>query len=491
MHTLLIVEDEKMIRQGIKAMIQRSGVPVDTILECGNGEMALEILKTQVVDVMFTDIRMPKMDGIELVKAMQDLPNKPLTVAVSGYDEFSYAVEMLRAGVREYILKPVDRDKIKEILTTLDEEIKEKHVRNVNTRTIGCQQIKHMIWDDDVTDAEVAAIASEYGDTFFTDGYFVVCLDNRPGDMKVDEDHVYINNLGDFEIYILKAEVLNKYKLQEWRTRYIGISRLHTDFVEIKDAYNEARKARIEAFWLEKLQIDYDELLAFTKFEEKLQAETISSYIQMLGTDKVEQAMKNLRSIFWNARRDIDHFNLDEQLVSFLSELSETYDAVLHAESERIEKFKHLYAFKNIGFYENEFMGWLDKFTESLNHKFEDYKNKQKIQQAVMYVRENYDKDLNMAVVSNHISMNYSLFSYAFKQYTGTNFVAFLKDIRMNKAKELLEKTDMRIVEISQKIGYENEKHFMKIFKASYGVSPTEYRKNMQFKKDIPESVEE
>ncbi|MCR5255552.1 MAG: response regulator [Acetatifactor sp.] len=491
MHTLLIVEDEKMIRQGIKAMIQRSGVPVDTILECGNGEMALEILKTQVVDVMFTDIRMPKMDGIELVKAMQDLPNKPLTVAVSGYDEFSYAVEMLRAGVREYILKPVDRDKIKEILTTLDEEIKEKHVRNVNTRTIGCQQIKHMIWDDDVTDAEVAAIASEYGDTFFTDGYFVVCLDNRPGEMRVDEDHVYINNLGDFEIYILKADVLNKYKLQEWRTRYIGISRLHTDFVEIKEAYNEAKKSRIEAFWLEKLQIDYDELLAFTKFEEKLQAESISSYIQMLGTDKVEQAMKNLRSIFWNARRDIDHFNLDEQLISFLSELSETYDAVLHAESERIEKFKHLYAFKNIGFYENEFMGWLDKFTESLNHKFEDYKNKQKIQQAVMYVRENYDKDLNMAVVSNHISMNYSLFSYAFKQYTGTNFVAFLKDIRMNKAKELLEKTDMRIVEISQKIGYENEKHFMKIFKASYGVSPTEYRKNMQFKKDIPESTEE
>ena len=74
MHTLLIVEDEKMIRQGIKTMVQRSKVPVDNILECNNGEMALEILKMQHVDVMFTDIRMPKMDGITLVKAMQDLP---------------------------------------------------------------------------------------------------------------------------------------------------------------------------------------------------------------------------------------------------------------------------------------------------------------------------------------------------------------------------------------------------------------------------------
>ena len=84
MKTLLLVEDEKLIRRGIKAMIQRSGVPVDNILECGNGEMALEILKMQKVDVMFTDIRMPKMDGIALVKAMQELPNAPLTVAVSG-----------------------------------------------------------------------------------------------------------------------------------------------------------------------------------------------------------------------------------------------------------------------------------------------------------------------------------------------------------------------------------------------------------------------
>ena len=87
-----------------------------------------------------------------------------------------------------------------------------------------------------------------------------------------------------------------------------------------------------------------------------------------------------------------------------------------------------------------------------------------------------------MAVVSNYISMNYSLFSYAFKQYTGTNFVNFLKDLRMQEAKRLLETSDMRVNEISQAVGYENEKHFMKIFKATLGVSPTEYRKNIQLK---------
>ena len=95
MKTVLIVEDEKMIRQGIKTMVQRSGIPVEIIMECNNGQMALEILQNQQVDVMFTDIRMPKMDGIELVSQIQKLPAKPLVVVISGYDDFSYAVEML------------------------------------------------------------------------------------------------------------------------------------------------------------------------------------------------------------------------------------------------------------------------------------------------------------------------------------------------------------------------------------------------------------
>ena len=88
-----------------------------------------------------------------------------------------------------------------------------------------------------------------------------------------------------------------------------------------------------------------------------------------------------------------------------------------------------------------------------------------------------------MAVVSNYISMNYSLFSYSFKQYTGSNFVNYLKEIRMREAKKLLTETDMKIIEISQAVGYDNEKHFMKIFKATCRVSPTEYRHNAYLSK--------
>ncbi len=137
MKTVLIVEDEKLIRQGLKTMIMRSGVPVETVIECCNGEMALEILREQEIEVMFTDIRMPKMDGIELVQKMQSFEHVPLTVAVSGYDDFTYAVEMMRNGVREYLLKPIERDKIKEILFKLNEEIENRKEDEINQQKNG------------------------------------------------------------------------------------------------------------------------------------------------------------------------------------------------------------------------------------------------------------------------------------------------------------------------------------------------------------------
>lgn len=116
MKSLLIVEDEKMIRHGIATMAQRCSVEIEGIIECRNGEEALEILREESIDVMFTDIRMPKMDGIQLVKEIEMIKNRPDIVVISGYDDFNYAVEMLKHGVSDYILKPVKRDKIEEIL---------------------------------------------------------------------------------------------------------------------------------------------------------------------------------------------------------------------------------------------------------------------------------------------------------------------------------------------------------------------------------------
>ena len=190
MNTVLIVEDEKMIRQGIKSMVQRSGVPVDVIMECNNGEVAWEVLKQQHVDVMFTDIRMPKMDGIELVKLASTLQNPPMMVAISGFDDFTYAVEMLRAGVREYILKPVEREKVSAILHKFQEELDGKSEVVEHEKNIGRQQIKQLLTSEDIPEEEMHSFEIRYEDLFFKTPY-VVCI-SEPGGVSDPDGNVIV-----------------------------------------------------------------------------------------------------------------------------------------------------------------------------------------------------------------------------------------------------------------------------------------------------------
>ena len=199
MKTVLIVEDEKLIRQGIRTMIQRSGVPVEVIMECSNGEMALEVLKEQEIDVMFTDIRMPKMDGIELVQKMQECGHVPLTVAISGYDDFSYAVEMLRNGVREYILKPIERDKITEILKKLDDEIAYNREKQKTKQRLGYQQMKHLMLLAQTTEDELSVLETQYANQFawdFHEENYVVCCQNMRERTRIREEHyMYLRDI--------------------------------------------------------------------------------------------------------------------------------------------------------------------------------------------------------------------------------------------------------------------------------------------------------
>ncbi|MDE7204487.1 MAG: AraC family transcriptional regulator, partial [Lachnospiraceae bacterium] len=209
----------------------------------------------------------------------------------------------------------------------------------------------------------------------------------------------------------------------------------------------------------------------------------IRQIVQMTGTDKISGALKMVELFIGEMKRDRHSGHVLEKSVDmFVEEMLRTYQNVLQGEEKELLRFQNIYQFANIDELMEELTGWMIGFHEKIDTEFDDYKNKSKMKQALAYIEENYDKDLNMAVISNYVSMNYSLFSYAFKQYTGKNFVNYLKALRVNEAKRLLEETDMRVIEISQKVGYENEKHFMKLFKSQCGVSPTEYRKNMQFR---------
>lgn len=479
MNTLLIVEDEKMIRQGIKSIIQRSGVPVQNIMECNNGQIALEILESQRVDVMFTDIRMPKMNGIELVEAMQKLEHKPLTVAISGYDDFTYAVQLLRMGVREYILKPVEREQIIEILKKLEKELEEKNRNYQEIKKIGCQQLKYMILNANITKQEVQTVTKRFEKQLLDKEYVVCCLENTGEEAEESKSWICLGEIEDNCVYIVEKENKDFLLKNELQDSYVGISGLYLGAASLRKAYEEAKAARIEAFLNGSHEVEYqDEIL---RQGGELNVEKMHQIAQMIGTNKITEALKMVEQYFGEVSRERYSGQVLEQSINVLiDEILHIYRNVLQEETELL-RFRNIFRFSQKDELMEELTGWMIGFHEKLDSEFDDYKNKSRIEEALAYIKDNYSQDLNMAVVSNHVSMNYSFFSYAFKQYTGKNFVNYLKELRMNEAKRLLAETDMRVIEISQQIGYENEKHFMKTFKKECGVSPTEYRKNMLF----------
>lgn len=480
MNTLLIVEEDKSIRQMIRTSVRRSGIVVSNIMECGDGHAALEILEKRRVDVMITDIILPKTDGIELVRKMQKLAHKPLVVVASGCDDFACAVQMLRLGVRDYIMKPIEREELIEILRRLDLEIDENRRNMRELRTIGCQQLKYMILNENIPEHEVQTVTRSFEKQLLDQEYVLCCLENVGGEDEDSESYLCLGEIEHNRIYIVRRDNKEFLLKNELRDCHVGVSQVHCGVTQLRTAYREAHTARKEAFLKVRHKVEYSgEVPAGRGVPDEKKLLRIA---QMIGTDKITSALKMVEQYFAKLKRE--EYSCDVLYLSvnmLIDEISRIYRNVLLEDEKELNSFRDIYRFAQSEELMEELTGWMIGLREKISESFDDYKNRSKVDKALAYIQANYDKDLNMAVVSNHVSMNYSLFSYAFKQYTGQNFVSYLKEIRMNEAKRLLAGTDMRVIEISRRVGYENEKHFMKTFKSQNGVSPTEYRKNMQF----------
>jgi two-component system response regulator YesN len=478
---LLIVEDEKLIRQGINVMVKRSDVNIEEILECKNGEEAYKILNDVKVDVMITDVRMPKMDGIELVKKIQNLEDKPQIIVVSGYDEFNYAVEALRQGVREYILKPIEREKINAILVKINEELEDKKAKSSVIKQIENQQLKYLILNQKITEEEIHAIEKQFSTLFFKERY-LVCQCNSSMDLNIHNEKVIVlKDADDYFVIIADEEELSSLLKNELKNYSVGISKVHEGIRELREGYLESIHARKEAF-VKCVSVCYYQ-------DKDYKYETVPDnfadhFVQLFGTAKIDGSLSKLSRIQYNAKNNkISPEKLLEVTEQILIRLIETYQRIIEFDMMEFNKLKDPLHYKDSDEYFSLFFQWIRRMQQVIIDEFNDYRNKEKINTAVRYIHENYSKNLNMAVVSNYISMNYSLFSLNFKEYTGMNFVNYLKKIRIDEAKKLLQDTEEKVLDISQAVGYDNEKSFMKVFKSVCGVSPTEYRKNIHMGK--------
>lgn len=481
MRTLLLVEDEKLIRKGIRSMIERSGVQVEEIIECNNGEAALEVLKSREIDVMFTDIRMPKMNGIALVEKASELEHVPLIAAISGFGDFDYAVGMLRNGVKEYILKPVDRNEITKVLNKFEDELSKMADEYNSKQKSAMQQLKYMLFDENVTNLEIESICVDVHKYFPVKDFVVFCFSNNDDDFDLTEPdkYYYIQGYDYLNIIIANAEYKTEV-LKKLEHYYIGVSRVYYNFLDVKQAFCEAAQMRKTAFETCSKVIDAQDY-TIPEQEYEYGVKVMMQTANLICSNKLEEAIEQLNFFAdgVKARKySIDEFQ--EQMKIIISTTMKVYKNSLKNKENEVMELLDVFSFQTIDEYMDVVCGWIKNFYELVSTDLDEHKTNMKMQKAIDFIKENFATDLNMAVVSNHISMNYSLFSYTFKQYTGMNFVNYLKNLRVGEAKKLLTETEMKVNQISRTVGYEHEKHFMKTFKQVTGLTPSQYRHNLR-----------
>jgi len=115
-YKILLVDDEMVFRKGIGAMLRKSDFSIGQISEAVDGCEAMELLERDNFDIVITDIRMPRMDGLMLCKCMREKGIRPAVIIMSGYDDFKYAQRAIQYGVSDYVLKPVSQKKLTEVL---------------------------------------------------------------------------------------------------------------------------------------------------------------------------------------------------------------------------------------------------------------------------------------------------------------------------------------------------------------------------------------
>lgn len=475
MKTLLIVEDEKKIRQGIRSMALRSGVQIGRIVECMDGERALEIIKTESIDVMITDIRMPRMDGITLVKSMQSCRQPPLTIVLSGYDDFTYAVELMRCGIREYILKPVDREQLFAALRKMDAELLKRQAALEKTLKLNRQQLKYLMLNREITKEELDVITEQFTQSLFRHDYIVCCAALGFKDDHLPDGILSLGTVESMAVYLAES-VWREYILEEGLCGPgTGISLPHRELGDVRAAFEEAAHARRTSFKKNLPSAVFDGKIILGA---QLHEEEMERILHLLNTGRAEEAVKKMEQIALGVSSgviDINDYACKAKALTEAVSLRLSHFAA--ASSIAWEPVRNVFFHPYIRDHLEAFKTCVSTLCGQIKNEEELSRTNEKIRLALTYMQENYHTGLNMATVSNHISMNYSQFSNAFKEYTGVNFVNYLQDLRMAKAKHLLRTTDMKVFEISWKVGYLNEKHFMKTFRAVCGISPTEYRR--------------
>ncbi len=470
MISIVIADDEKLIRAGIKKIIKDNiEVPLE-IFEAKNGSEALELCKTENPNVLITDIRMPILDGVELMKSVSQLEVKPTIIVLSGFDDFVYAKAAIQNGAMSYILKPVDK---KELIISVQQAISEYQKEQQKNN----EQALRSIIDEGRIDYKLGIDNSK-----FPNGYYCLCIMGKHSRQYVEETfkssgYYTLESKKNYECIVIPRETkLMLDSAASITNQTIGVSNSSDNLSALRTYKKQAFIAMLNSFFNPSIQITYyaeDVSIDYSKIDE-LYEHSLAKLTIASNDDVQKQVNKFLDfTSFGEKEKPFALEYLYNRICSSLFVRYPSYtqnDSYLQLKSIMIE---NIWQYQHISEWTICVMDYFIYLAALL--KKQNIENPH-IEKALEYIHQNFSKNINMAMVANQVNINYTWFSEKFKEHTGVNFNEYIKKIRIDEACRLLEKGCYKIYEVAERSGFSDPKYFAKIFKESTGFSPGEWK---------------
>ncbi len=497
---ILIVDDEKIEREGLKYLLSMDEGQ-RKVFEASNGKQALQILRTEEIQLLLTDIKMPHMDGLELSrKAKEEKPDLQVVI-FSGYSDFSFAQEAIRYGVTEYILKPVDPDDFHSVIKKVEQKIntqKQKEIREQKEQNFLQQYfLQNYLYSgdkeilnkaEDLIDLEKweswhCGILIETNQVFFD-----TSVDELQEELQKElHRKFYYLNLNGRQSLLLFQDVYCDYQLiarhiytflkRNYRNHfYLAVSRKFEGHECLPEILNQLEQQMEEKFYHPEKHIYSSDEDALNMNAGEVQD---SQLMQMISEDisrkDVEQLWKHFECLKLKYH-DNTQFSAMYIKFVFSNVIQELHQENQFAGEHRLEKeIEKLYNCQNIMEILKVTEENIQEYQKFLEQSMNESRNE--VSTVKNYIYQHYEEDLNLEMLAEKVYLSSGYLSFIFKKETGMNLNRFIRVFRMEKAKELLCSTNMKVAQVSEKVGFANVSYFCRSFREYYGSSPESYRK--------------
>ncbi|WFR58871.1 response regulator transcription factor [Anaerocolumna sp. AGMB13025] len=512
MYTVLIADDEAIIRRGLKKILDWETLGFKIIGEASNGVETLSYINKNNPDIVLIDIKMPGMDGLEVLSRARSNKYKGKVIILSGYSDFKYAQEAIRYDVKYYLTKPIDVNELKTALSSLLEQIKEESSHRLTVNHYKEKAENTILLDLLQGTADLTSI--NFDDLHMTSTIYQVLIYEKYSRniadityhfselLKVtnqDNSSFHSVNAGNNEVIILKGEFAIQ-KFNEFLNRFerelkpqkgspldslfIAYGRTVTSPKDIHISYKDSSALLQRRFFCEVDQhtIGYKQLPvnnsnAYYMTHDLLldYCSRLVAYIQSFNRKAVADTLHNLEIKLYNSEDSIHNIKLF--LTDLFIEIKDKLNNLYSTKKLTIPTNTQIIDFIQTKNYLYEIFLFFTEQFEVVMNLIGNFSRDSVIDDILYYIQHNYMDNIRLENIASLFGYNSSYLGKIFSLKLGESFNSYIDKVRIENSKELLKQKSLKIYEIAEKVGYQNTDYFYMKFKKNTGITPAEYRR--------------